>query len=454
MTKLVFKQTASEYILETSKEYSIYVCENRAIPKIMDGLKDCQRKALWLMRNKQEKIKTVSLAGECISSGLYLHGDKSASDAISLMAAPYCGNLLMLSGVGTFGTRVAPVDGIASPRYTYVKRSKAAEFVLYRDLDIVPLKDNYDGSVKEPEYFLPLVPLILQNGISGVAIGYSTNILPRNFNDILDATLSVLNGKKIKKIPPKYDYLDLDISNIEGNIWELKGKANILDTSTVRVTELPPDLTLESFKERLNTFEDEDSIYSYTDKSTDKINVEIKFKRGSLKDWDEEKVIDFLKLKQRKTERIVVIDWNGKSIKQYETAEKVIEDFVPWRLTFYVKRYEKLIADDKYELKYWQSLEECFNKKLSERVIKLPNKKALEEEVKVITAKIGPDENQIDKIVNLSTYKWAKDYLNEVQSKINELETNIKQNTIILNDPEKIKDVYRNELLELKKAKF
>ena len=75
-------QTTSEYILETSKDYSIYVCSNRAIPSVTDGLKDGQRKAMWLLRNKTEKIKTFSLSGEMISSGLYLHGD--ASGTISL----------------------------------------------------------------------------------------------------------------------------------------------------------------------------------------------------------------------------------------------------------------------------------------------------------------------------------------------------------------------------------
>jgi DNA gyrase/topoisomerase IV subunit A len=79
---------SSEYILDISRDYSLYVCSSRAIPSIADGLKDAQRKAMWLLRNKNEKIKTISLSGELISSNLYLHGDASASGAISLLAAP------------------------------------------------------------------------------------------------------------------------------------------------------------------------------------------------------------------------------------------------------------------------------------------------------------------------------------------------------------------------------
>ena len=128
---IAVNQNASDYILDTSREYSIYVCENRAIPKVADGLKDAQRKALWLMRNKNEKIKTVALAGQMISENLYLHGDQSAAGSISMLAAPYVNNVPLLDGIGSFGTRVAPVEGIGAPRYTYVKRGKAAQELMF-----------------------------------------------------------------------------------------------------------------------------------------------------------------------------------------------------------------------------------------------------------------------------------------------------------------------------------
>ena len=148
-------KSPSDYLLDTSRDYSIYVCESRSIPKVTDGLKDGQRKALYLLRNRQDKIKTISLAGEMISSGLYLHGDSSASGAISLLAAPYTNNIPLLEGIGNFGTRVAPVEGIGAPRYTYVKRGTAAQNLVYQDLAIIPMQENYDGSTMEPVTFLP-----------------------------------------------------------------------------------------------------------------------------------------------------------------------------------------------------------------------------------------------------------------------------------------------------------
>jgi len=450
----MFEKSSSEYILESSREYSIYVCESRSIPKINDGLKDSQRKALWLLKNKAEKTKTISLAGEMISSGLYLHGDQAAAGAVSMLAAPFCNNIPLLEGIGSFGTRVAPVDGIGAPRYTYVKKNKATENLLLHDLDIVPLKDNYDGSTKEPEYFLPLIPTVLLNGVSGIAVGWSTEILPRNISDIIDATIVTLDGKNIKKLIPNYDYLTVDVKNVEGNIWEFSGKVEILDTSTIRVTELPPDMTLEKFKERLNGLEEEDKIAGYTDKSTDRIIVDVKFKRGSIKDWSEGRAIEFFKLKQRKTERIVVIDWDGRTIKQYESAEDVIKNFVKWRLEYYTKRYLKKLEDSSYELKFWLALEACFKAKLPQELMTFSNRSELETRVKEITVKLKIDDYQIDKIVNLSSYRWAKDYLIEIKQKMLDIKSDISEYQSILADKNKIQEIYRSELMNLKKVKF
>ena len=449
-------QTSSDYILDTSREYSIYVCESRAIPKVADGLKDAQRKALWLVRNRSDKIKTVSLAGEMISSGLYLHGDQSAAGAISMLAAPYVNNVPLLDGIGSFGTRVAPVDGIGAPRYTYVKRGKAAQELMFPDMEIVPVKENYDGSTIEPQHFLPLIPTVLLNGVSGIAVGWSTEILPRSFKALVDATLNIIDGKKIKRIPPNYELYGIKVSHLEENSWEFSGKIEIVDSSTLKVTELPPDLTLEKFKERLNTYEDENKISTYTDRSTKTIDITIKMARGSVKAWSETRAIEYFKLKQKKSERIVVIDWNGSAIRQYESAEKLLEDFVEWRLGWYKTRYEHKVAKDEYELGFWKGVKACFDDKLPARLGSIKSRSDLDDDVTSLTTlkKLNLDYKQIDRIVNLPAHRWTKDSYTDVLSKIKDLETNIKEYKTILKDPAKRKAIYREEVEALKKQKF
>ncbi|MNR88521.1 DNA gyrase subunit A [compost metagenome] len=446
--------SSSNYILDTSREYSIYVCENRAIPKVADGLKDAQRKALWLIRNKAEKVKTVSLAGEMIQSGLYLHGDASAAGSVSMLAAPFVNNVPLLHGIGTFGTRTAPVDGIGAPRYTYVKRGTALTNLMLPDLDIVPMKENYDGSTKEPVHFLPLIPTVLLNGISGIAVGWSTEILRRRFSDLVQASIDALDGKKVQQLIPHYERFDIQVSHIEDNSWEMSGRVAVTDTSTLHVTELPPDLTLAKFKERLNGLEDDGKINSYVDRSTKTIDITVKMQRGTVAGWDEAKAIDFLKLRQKKSERIVVVDWNGTAIKQYDSAEEVVTSFVKWRLDWFTVRYEYLKAEDEYSLNFWKAIKACFDAKLPAKLPTLANKAAITDEVTTITKGLTLDASQIDRIVSLPSFRWAKDAYQDVLDNIKRLEDNIDEYTRILADPKKLKAIYRKELVELSKQKF
>jgi DNA gyrase/topoisomerase IV subunit A len=445
--------TTSDYIKDTSRDYSIYVCEQRAIPNVSDGLKDSQRKALWTIRNKSEKIKTISLAGEMISGGLYLAGDASAGMAISMLAAPFVNNVTLLDGIGAFGTRVAPVEGIGAFRYTYVKKNKSSEMLLYKDLDIVPVKDNYDGSTKQPEHFLPLIPLVLLNGVSGIAVGWSTDIMPRNLKKLVAATQQALDGKEPKGLEPSFDYLDVSVKNLEPNVWEFTGKVEIVNTSLVKITELPPNLTLENFRKRLVKMEEEDKIVTFIDDSTKVIDIRVTFKRGELKGWTESDLIEFFKLRQRATERIVVIDWNGTSIRQYASAETLVKEFVEWRLKWYSTRYEKMLEDDSYELKYWQGIKACFDGKLPERLSKKANKAEVESDVDTLTTKIGLDASQIDKIVSLPTFKWAIDFLAVAKENIARLQGNIKEHKAILKSPVRLREIYKSELDDLKKIK-
>ena len=439
----------TDYIKSTSRDYSIYVCQTRGIPSVCDGLKDAQRKALFVIKPKGDKIKTISLAGEMISQNVYLHGDASAAETLSLMAAPYCNNVPLLQGIGAFGTKIGPTDW-GAPRYTYLKRNAQTDALVFTDYDIVPLKENYDGSVMEPKNYLPLVPMVLLNGISGIAVGWSTDILPRKLDDLIDATVAAIDGKPIKTVVPTYDYLDCNVRNIAGNAWEFTGRARI-DGSTVWIEELPPNLSLEKFKERLNGLEDDDKIQTYIDRSTKAIKIEVRFKRGTINDWTEETAIDFFKLRSRVTERLVVLDWNGNSVRQFETADQLITEFVQWRLGWYKVRFEKIIADLTYQRNWNLALKACIDGKLPEYLPKAADKSEIVAKVQKLCNNINIDDDQIDRIASLPSYRWAKDAYNEIVSKIADLTARIAEHQALLADPKKQKDIYRKEVLALKK---
>lgn len=445
--------TTSQYILQTSKEYSIYVCSTRAIPSIEDGLKAGQRVALWLLKDKAEKMKTVALSGLMAYTKLYVHGDISASNAIGLLAAPYKNNVPLIEGLGQFGSRCAPVEGIGAPRYTEVRRAQSAQLLLYRDLDLVPLEDNYDGSNVQPVHFLPLVPLVLLNGVEGVAVGWSTSIQPRKLKDLITATQDALMGKVPKLLKPHYENYGIDVKHLGGNQWEFHGKAEIVDTSTVHISELPPGISVEKFNAQLAAMEERDQIASYTEGSTEFIDVTVKFKRGSVRDWTPATAIDFFKLKEKVTERITVIDWGGETIRTYDTAEDVIVAFAAWRLRWYTERYKKMISDAKYELIYWKVIQALFAAGFTAKLGKFANRAAVEDEVAKVAGakKLSLDKPQMDRVVSLSTYRWTEEYRDEVTLKVKEIEGAIKGYQDVLKSDDKLRAVYMAELDEVKK---
>jgi DNA gyrase/topoisomerase IV subunit A len=380
-------------------------------------------------------------------------------------------NIPLFEGLGAFGTRVAP-DGWGAPRYTYVKKSKAAESLLYTDLDIVPLKPNYDGSVMEPANFLPLIPLTLLNGMSGIAVGWSTEILPHSLKDIVAATLAVIDGKPVPKLIPQFDYLQTTVKSLGDNAYEFVGKIMIEGDNLVRVTELPPDMSLEKFKARLNQMEDDDQIHSYTDRSTKLINIEIRFKRGVISGkpasteivngkkvktpavaaWTEADAIAFFKLKSKTTQRIVVLDFNNTSIRQYDHAEDLVKAFVEWRLTYYALRYTKMRDDLLRELNFAGGIQACLKGDLPKWLPSADNKAAVEVKVRDLTAKIALTHDQIERIVSLPTYRWAKDAMEKVEGEIHALSGQIVEYEAILGDPVKIRQIYRKEVAQLLRA--
>lgn len=444
--------TSSNYIKKISKEYALYVCTSRGIPNIGDGLKSVQRKMLWTIKNKADKIKTISLVGAAIEDNIYVHGDAAGATAVSQMAAPFKNNVCLIEGHGNFGSRVNP-EGWAAPRYTYVKKSKLTEKLIYSDIDIIPMMENYDGSTMEPETFLPLIPLILLNGVSGIAVGWATEILPRSFSDIVQTCIDELKGKKLKRILPSYDYLNCTVTQLEDNTYEICGKIKIVDSSTVSVIELSPYISLEKFKENLDTLEEKGIINSYQDKSTKTINVVIKFPRGSLKDKSEYEIIKELKLNQRKTENIVALDFDGDSPSYYNNELEVIKQFIEWRLLWYTLRYEKIIENDEYELKYYKGLKTCIQKKLPDKINKLQSKQLLKDTVNNMTANVL-DDSQVERLIAIPFYRWTNDFINYVDDKIAKLQENIDKNNEILSDDDNTRKIYISELEDLKKLKI
>jgi len=436
----------SRYILDTARDYAIYVCDQRALPRVTDGLKSSQRKAIWVARKHKGKIKTISLAGEMISSGLYVHGDSSASQVISLMAAKYCNNICWFDGYGAFGTIVDP-KSFGAPRYTYVKLSDAAKRLLLIDEDIIPLQENYDGSTYEPETFLPLIPTVLLNGISGIAIGWATEILPHSSIDIIDATIRILKGEEIGNLLPKYENYDVNIIQKRNLEYEICGKIEKAGKTRLKIISIPPEMSLEHVKNHLVNLMEKDIIKNFEDLSTDRIEIEISCSR-EIADKPADELIELFKLKTIKHERIVVIDFDGKTIKQYDSHDALIRRFVEWRKRYIKKRYEKRIETIQKEMRRIKSFLACYENDFPGKIRRMKAK-----DIDEVLSKILGSENleDVSYLKNLPIYKWSKEEYEKSEKTLEALEREMKDCLEILQDSEKIVNIYINELEELKK---
>ena len=445
------KTNSSEYIRRTSREYGMYVLDYRAIPAMTDGLKSSQRIALWLLRNRPEKIKTIALTGQMIASELYLHGDASAAATISMLAGSYCNNRPLVQGVGAFGTRADPTS-FAAPRYTSVKRSKLAMDCLYVDLDIVPMVANHDGSNWMPSTFLPLVPLVLLNGIKGIATGWSTNILPRRFEDLVGAVDDCLRTGKVQRpLLPHYESRDVTVvrESDDPNKYIISGKAHKKNTTTVIVTELPPDLSLEKFREKLVALEEDGKIVNFIDRSTKAINIEIKMTRAVLGKLTDKSLIDFLKIRTLTTENITVQGIYGSNVITYETAEELIEDWVIWRRQLYLARFEKLLADEEITNLYWRYILACFKNDLPSSLPRISGKQGLQEVIAEIGVwadlPIASDET-IEKIASVASYKWTVEGKTEAEKQLAASDKRVVEYTDFLPSDRKRTNLFKKEV--------
>ncbi|EFX0167372.1 DNA topoisomerase, partial [Shigella sonnei] len=201
--------------------YAMYTVENRAIPNMIDGFKPVQRfviaRALDLARGNKDKFhKLASIAGGVADLG-YHHGENSAQDAGALMANTWNNNFPLLDGQGNFGSRT--VQKAAASRYIFARVSKNF-YSVYKDTEYAPV--HQDKEHIPPAFYLPIIPTVLLNGVSGIATGYATYILPHSVSSVKKAVLQALQGKKVTK--PKVEFPEFrgEVVEIDGQ-YEIRG---------------------------------------------------------------------------------------------------------------------------------------------------------------------------------------------------------------------------------------
>jgi len=442
--KEIKEKPVSSYLENEHRNFAIYTLQQRAIP-FFNGLKPVQQRCLWQLRNINKYEKVAKLTG--LVMAIHPHGDSSIADAINQMSGPYCNNIPFFDGHGAFGTRINPT-AFGSPRYVSSKISTFTKEVIFKDWEIVELKPTYDETDMEPVMLLPLVPILLLNGIQGIATGYSTTILPRDLKDLVDEQIRVLQGKAPKNPLPYSKPIDNQaIRDPENpNKYQFLGEVEILDTQKARITKLPFGMTHTKVVEALAKMVDKGQIVDFIDKSKTEIDIIVTFKRAALKNKTSEQVVRKLKLTTGVTERIIVLHAEtSESVIEYDDAAQFIKDYTDWRLSFFPKRYERLIQLNLAEISRLKDIILAIDNDLGGQAKKIKNKSEL---VDFIT-KIGV--NDIEYISSLPVYRFTKEEYDKAKNRIIELENQNKEYQSIIDDIDKQKSIYIEELKEVKR---
>lgn len=218
-------------------DYASYVILERAVPHINDGLKPVQRRILHSMRRMDDGRynKVANIVGHTMQ--FHPHGDASIGDALVQLGQKD----LLVDCQGNWGN-ILTGDGAAAPRYIEARLSKFALDVVFNP-KTTEWKLSYDGRNKEPITLPVKFPLLLAQGVEGIAVGLSSKIMPHNFNELCDASINYLRGKEFNLYPDFQTGGSIDVSKYNdgerGGSIKIRAKINKIDNKTLAITEIP-----------------------------------------------------------------------------------------------------------------------------------------------------------------------------------------------------------------------
>jgi DNA topoisomerase-2 len=416
----------------------------RAIPNIMDGLKESTRKILFACLKRKlytNEIKVAQLAGNVSEVSAYHHGETSLQEAIIGMAQIYVGtnNINILTPNGQFGTRINGGNDSASPRYIYTLLSKLTKLIFKEEDNDILNYLNEDGLSIEPEFYIPIIPMILVNGSIGIGTGYSTNIPQFNPEDIINIYLDICNDiktkigavlteddienvlieigdKEVRVIEPYYLGFKGSIYKNEKGNYSSRGVYNWINNTTLEITELPIGTWTENYKEFLEELllKNNPHLKSFESHYTVKNIKFILIVGENTKEELGDKILNEFNLISNKNLSLnnLHLFTTKCNIKKYENIEDILKEWSYTRIYKYQERKEKQLK--KMELEYLI---------LSAKIRFILD--VIEENIKIMNRKISDIDIQL---TEKEYYKYEDSYDYLLRMPISQLTTEKKEN--------------------------
>jgi len=323
--------------------YNLY----RMVASYIDGLKPSQRKIVYtMMKNNIKNPKKVSqLAADVSSQTQYLHGEVNLQGVIVNMVQNFAGtnNMNLLYPESSFGNRCFPQA--AAARYIFTRKTDVFDKIFNPEDNDILIDQEFEGDRIEPKFYVPTLPMILINGSEGIGSGWAQKILPRNPKDLKKAIKNYLDGKVLKRIKPWFGDFTGTVEHVEGNSWDVSGILIQKNLTTFRVTEIPPNVSLDKYTAQLIKLEDKGIITSFTDYSdpgTNYFEFTIKVKRDFSKNKTHEQMLRTLYLTKRMTENFTCMDENNK-VREFQSELEILQAYCDIRFKHYSYRKANII---------------------------------------------------------------------------------------------------------------
>lgn len=411
----------SEFMKKDYREFAMYTVQLRGIPSLIDGFKPVQRFLLYQGMHtaaRSEFMKTASL-GSSVSSAGYEHGEGSAVDALVGMTAEYNNNIPLFEGDGNFGNKIDHTASAA--RYIFSKLSPIVDKI-YMDTELAP--EHEDKDHLPPKFYLPIIPMVLVNGIKGIAVGFATDIPSYDPRDIVDNLRLLASGKGMKDMVPRYPMYEGSVWVDELGIVYRQGVVEKVGKKKVLVSELLPGMEVDAYKKVLNKLVDKRVITSYVDDSADnRIRIEVNLVDG---DVGEDEVYDVLKLRDKSIPNFTVINERDE-LREYRKdtgALDIVRDFYEYRIGKVeegrLRSIEVLRSQLGYSRSFLRLCEDVVGGIFDFRKIESDDRL-----VSVLKSVYGFVEDDAKKVMNIPLRSFTKSSIEMTKKRIKSLESDI-----------------------------
>jgi DNA topoisomerase-2 len=441
--KDVLDYTSNEVTFEDSinKElihFSNYDIE-RSIPSLVDGLKISQRKILYACFKRNlvsDEIRVAQLASYVSEHACYHHGEASLQSAIIAMAQNFVGanNINLLKPNGQFGSTVQGGKDAGAPRYIYTLLEKITQVMFNKQDNGVLTYLNDDGINIEPEYYVPVIPLVLINGAIGIGTGFSTNIPSYNPIEIIAIIKSLLNDEDIEfeELVPWYMGFEGTIES-NNDKFVARGCFKKLSATKVEITELPVGTWTEDYKVLLEEMTEKDVKQYESHCSDKKVHFILQFQSADVLDaymtiasngyTKFENDFKLVSSKNLGTTNMYLYNNTGQ-IQKYNTALDIILEFYQVRLTYYTKRKQYVIEQLEKDMEIMRN-KIRFIKAVVNEEVKVSKLKKIELEKYLETNNYLLVNDTHDYLLRIPIYNLTKDKVAEIEDEYKKAEQNL-----------------------------